>query len=224
MQEINKSLDMNEGLKEYDGEIQVKAAHYDFSNYLNLGRWNSYYHQLEEVLALNPKSVLIVGIGDNIVQTILLQQGIEVMTFDFDEKLHPDIVGNVTNIKNILQGKKFDVVLCCQVLEHLPYENFENILQQFQSAANHVILSLPCGNVVFYWIEVKLPIVKRIKLRICVSKFWKKIKFEGQHYWEIGFKGYSKRKIQKSIEKFFEIKKQFIAKHNHYHLFFVLQS
>ncbi|MDR1729214.1 MAG: methyltransferase domain-containing protein [Prevotellaceae bacterium] len=208
--------------------MQVATAHYDFLNYIDLNRWNSCYHQITETLALNPQSVLIVGKGDKVVETILSKQNLNVTTFDFDETLQPDILGDVTNIRKILEnsiqkrGGKFDVLLCCQVLEHVPYENFENILQQLQSIAKNVILSIPYSSVKYY-LHMRLPIVKEIKMQFCIHKFWSRHKFDGQHFWEIGFAGYPKRRIIKDIKKFFHIKKQFLAENNPYHLFFVLQ-
>jgi hypothetical protein len=215
---------MSKDFSSYNGNVQVSTAHYDLAKYLDLGRWNSYWHQIEETLAFRPESVLIVGKGDNVVGTILAQQGVKVTTFDFDESLQPDIIGNIIDIKNILQGKKFDVLLCCQVLEHLPYAHFENILQQFTTIADKVVISLPYSIYNYVEIEMKLPIIKRVRLRSCVPRFFKKCEYNGQHYWEIGFSGYSRRKIRKSIEKFFVVTKQFPARHNGYHLFFILQQ
>jgi len=216
----------------YSGTNMVQVdgtSHYNFGTYLDLARWNSYYHQIAETLALKPKSVLIVGVGDNVVTTILKQQGIEVTTFDFDEILHPDILGNVIEIqqvvKNIKGEDRFDVLLCCQVLEHLPYENFENILQQFRTISDKVIISLPYSAMNFC-LDIKLPHVRRRRINVDVHQFYKQFKYqEGeQHHWEVGFKGFSKRKIVQSINKFFAVKKQFLATYNHYHLFFLLQK
>jgi hypothetical protein len=43
---------------------------------LDLARWNSYRHQIAETMFLNPQTVLIVGVGDNVVWEILSKQGI----------------------------------------------------------------------------------------------------------------------------------------------------
>jgi hypothetical protein len=203
---------------------QVDATvHYDFNNYVELPRWNSYWHQIIETVTLNPKNVLIIGVGDNIVGRILMSQGISVYTFDFDEALHPDFLGNITDIDTVLQGKHFDVILCCQVLEHLPYDNFENILRKLRLLADNVIISLPYSPV-YFDIYITAPRIGYCKIiNINIHQFFRKLRWNGQHYWEMGRKGYTKRKIRKSIEKSFRIQKQFIAEHNHYHLFFVLK-
>jgi hypothetical protein len=205
------------------GDLQVLKEHYDFGCHVNLPRWNSYWHQIVETTMLNPENVLIIGMGDNIVGEILMRQGITVYTFDFDKTLHPDFVGNITEIDSILQGKHFDAVLCCQVLEHLPYDNFENILRKLKLCADNVIISLPH---VCFQLKLALKYIFLLKLRYLlhyVFVFKKQYKFNGEHYWEIGYKGYSKQKIRNSIQKYFMIKKEFLVPHNNYHLFFILK-
>lgn len=204
------------------GDLQVLKEHYDFGCYVNLPRWNSYWHQIVETTMLNPENVLIIGMGDNIVGEILMRQGITVYTFDFDKTLHPDFVGNITEIDSILQGKHFDAVLCCQVLEHLPYDNFENILRKLKLCADNVIISLPYSPIHF-GMDIKIPRIGICRININIHRFFRKLKWNGQHYWEIGYRGYTKRRIINSIEKFFSIKDQFVAKHNHYHLYFILK-
>ena len=198
-------------------------THYRFDSYVNLIRWNSYWHQIVETTTLMPEKVLIVGVGDNIVGKILKDLGISVYTLDFDKETSPDFVGNITNIDNILQGERFDVILCCQVLEHLPYNEVENVLNKLRLIADSVIISLPycAANLK---IDIKLPLLKNLRINIEFHRFFEKHKFDGQHYWEVGKKGFSKRKITNDIKKYFVIKKRFTAVYNQYHLFFVLKS
>jgi len=203
--------------------IQVDVRHYDFGAYVDLPHWNSYWHQIAETIAFMPKTVLIIGIGDNIVGNILARQGIRVYTFDFDKELHSDFVGNITDIDGVLQGKRFDVILCCQVLEHLPYAKFEFILDKLRAIANNVIISLPYS-AIKYKIEIKLPLIKNVRIPVYIHKFYKSHYFDGQHYWEIGKRGYTKQRIRQSIKKYFTIKNQFLATHNAYHLFFILNK
>jgi 2-polyprenyl-3-methyl-5-hydroxy-6-metoxy-1,4-benzoquinol methylase len=203
--------------------IQVDASHYDFQAYTDLPRWTSYWHQITETLALALKTVLIIGIGDNIVGKLLAAQGVQVYTFDFDKNLHPDFEGDVAEIDAVLRDKQFDVILCCQVLEHLPHDRFEAILQQLAQHAGHVIISLPYS-AMKYKIELKLPVIKTIKVKVYVHKFFKKHKFDGEHYWEIGTRGHTKRSILKSMKKFFAVAKWYVAPYNPYHVFFILRK
>lgn len=203
--------------------VQVDASHYDFQRYTDLPRWTSYWHQLTETLALFPKTVLIIGVGDNIVGKLLAAQGVQVYTFDFDKNLHPDFEGDVANIDLLLGDKKFDVILCCQVLEHLPHDRFEDILQQLERHAEHLIVSLPYS-AVKYRIWLKLPVVKTVRINIYIHKFFKKYEFSGEHYWEAGTRGHTKRSVLRSMKKFFEVEKWYVAPYNPYHVFFILRK
>jgi hypothetical protein len=207
--------------------VQVNRSHYDFDKYVNLPHWNSYWHQIAETKSLNPDTVLIIGVGDNIVGKILELQGIKVYTFDFDKELHPDFVGNIINIADILQGIHFDVILCCEVLEHLPYDKFEGILKSMTLITDNVIISLP-HSPVFFSLRIILPYFYKFiggcGVNICIHKFYREYKYQGEHYWEIGIGQYTKNKIRKSINKYFIISKQFLATNNHYHMFFIIKK
>ncbi|MDR1985248.1 MAG: class I SAM-dependent methyltransferase [Prevotellaceae bacterium] len=218
---MNRNTTPPSPLRSDSRSVQVAASHYQFQEYVDNGRWNSYWHQITETLAFAPKTVLIVGVGDNIVGKMLAEQGVQVYTFDFDKELHPDFAGDVADIDDVLQDNYFDVIVCCQVLEHLPYDRFEDILQQLRLHARNVIISLPYSGIK-YKFEIKLPVIKTLKVNLYIHKFFRKYLFDGQHYWETGTKGYSKKRVTKSMKKFFTVKKRFIAPNNLYHLFFVL--
>jgi hypothetical protein len=47
-----------EGNEHIEQLIQVDASHYNFNAYVDLPRWNSYWHQIEETIAFDPKTVL----------------------------------------------------------------------------------------------------------------------------------------------------------------------
>jgi hypothetical protein len=149
----------------------------------------------------------------------LSEQGIKVYTFDFDSSLNPDFIGDICNISTILNDKYFDVILCCQILEHIPYENFDNILKQLKVHAKNVVISLPYSGITFEAI-LKIPKIK-IDIHFRFNRFWRVYKFNGEHYWEIGNIGYPIKKIKSSISRYFKIRKMFFAKYNNYHLFFI---
>jgi len=187
---------------------------YDFKD-----RWISYWQQIKEVLDLKPKEVLEIGIGNKTVANYLKNQGIEVKTLDINKKLEPDIVASVLNIP--LKDNSFDVVLCAEVLEHLPFKQFEKGLSELKRVTNkYLVLSLPhFGHSIKF--SFKIPLIKEKKFALRVP-FPIRHKFNGQHYWEIGKKGYPLLKIKQIIKKYFKIKKDFIPFENQYHHFFIL--
>ena len=194
---------------------------YYFQKYVHKGRWVSYWHQIKEVLNLKPQSVLVVGIGDGIVIDVLKKQIEKVKTFDIEKDLNPDILGSIDNMP--LADNSFDIILCAEVLEHLPFEKFEKCLSELKRVARkYVVLSLPHFAPQLK-LNFKIPIIKEVKIAIKIP-FPKKHKFNGQHYWEIGKRGYSPKKIRKIIKRYFTIKKEFIPMENQYHHFYILNK
>jgi len=61
---------------------------------------------------------------------------------DIAEDLHPDYVGSVTELP--FAENQFDLTLCCQVLEHLPFKDFLPALNEIRRVTRHkAIISLP---------------------------------------------------------------------------------
>ena len=106
---------------------QVKNSAYLKSTYDIKERFCSYWHQIDEVLQLKPSKVLEIGVGNCFVTRYLQGKGTNVTTLDIAYDLQPDVSGSVLTIPFI--NASFDAVSCCQVLEHLPYENFPESLK-----------------------------------------------------------------------------------------------
>jgi SAM-dependent methyltransferase len=204
-------------------EKQVDAALYDFKKYIDKGRWNSFYHQIDEILAIQPCSVLEIGVGSGVLGAVFRTFHYPYESMDIDPELHPDHVGSVLHIP--FMDKSYDVVGCFQVLEHLSFDYFSAALcELFRTAKKGVIISLPNDESVF---SIQIP-------KLC----WKKMirrpfrsprthQFDGQHYWEINKKGFELPKIKKRIEKAagefgFILEKDFRVWENPYHHFFIM--
>jgi len=124
--------------------IQVEPSHY-YNNYDSKERFCSYWHQIQEIVSLNPTSILEIGIGNGFVSGYLKRCGYNVITLDIDKRLNPDLVGSVLNIP--FSDEAFEVVACYELLEHLPYENFKKaIFEIFRVSDSYALLSLPDVN------------------------------------------------------------------------------
>lgn len=215
---------------EKEGEmntLQVQADHYDFLNYVSEKRFCSYYKQIEEIMKCNAKTVLLIGVGDGIVQSIItmLLPEIRVTTVDFDASLQPDICCDVRELQSVIK-EKYDAVICCQVLEHLPYENFEYILAQIRNILKvngRLILSLPDRGLELR-INIHIPGLKGFSVYKRFCRFYKKnFLFNGEHYWEINVsKLYHIKRVRNSIKKYFQIDREYLVANNTFHRFFVL--
>lgn len=208
---------------DYQAQPQVNKEHYKFINYNNKETWINFWYQVSLVLKNNPQTVLEIGPGNKIVTDILKKEGIDVKTVDIDPDLEPDYVSSVDSLP--FDDDSFDLVLCSEVLEHLPYKLFQRSLKELKRVArNNVILCLPNAGGVFL-LQFKLPLIKKITLFFKLPFFWKKHKFNGQHYWETGKQGFGLFKIKKDIQsagfKIVDIK---IHHDDPAHCFFILED
>lgn len=199
---------------------QVDKTAYQFFSYAHPGRFVSYYHQLAEALTLNPESILEVGVGDGVFRDYLKNNtNVPYTSVDVAGDLSPDVVGDVTKLP--FKDGSFDVVCAFEVLEHLPFEKFDQALTELDRVSKRaVVLSLPhFGPPVKFLF--KLPFFPEITLAFKIP-FPRKHVFNGQHYWEIGKRGYSPQKIRGILKKYFTIEKEFVPFENQYHHFYIL--
>lgn len=194
---------------------------YSFKKYVYLDRWVSYWHQVNEVLNLEVKEVLEIGPGQGTVADCLKKEGIKVKTLDISSDLKPDIVASVENIP--LADNSVELILCAEVLEHLPFEKFEPCLRELKRVAKkYLVLSLPHFGPSLKF-SLKTPFLRQIQLAWKIP-YQPKHQTGGKHQWEIGKKGFSPGKIRKIISQYFYVRKDFIPFENQYHHFYILEK
>lgn len=158
----------------------------------------NYWHQIDLVLGSGAKRVLEIGSGEQTVTGMLRKNGIEVTTVDIDERLHPDVVASVTALP--FPDASFDLVLCSEVLEHIPYEEFPKGLAELKRVSRgKVIVGLPNAGAVFLF-RLKLPLLHYLTLFRKIPFFWKTHRWNGEHYWETGKRGYGRSAVRNVIE------------------------
>src|SRR3990167_9093807 len=111
-------------------KVQVRKDHYFNLKYDTKERWISYWYQIHEVLFYDPQTVLEIGIGNRTVSDYLKKAGVKVTTCDFDKSLKPDVLADILNLP--FKKNSFDVVLCAEVLEHLPFKKFHRALEEIR--------------------------------------------------------------------------------------------
>jgi ubiquinone/menaquinone biosynthesis C-methylase UbiE len=203
-------------------EKQVNKDHYDFEKYCYPERWESYYHQIKESLALRPKNILEIGSGDKFFGNyIKTNTNIEYKSLDIAGDLSPDIIGSVDNMP--IEDGSFDLVCAFEVLEHLPFEKFEKSISEIKRVSRrHAIISLPhFGPVIKF--SFKIPFLRELKFAWKIP-YHPIHKFNGQHYWEIGKNNFSNAKIKNILEKNFKVTKDFIPFDSQYHHFYILEK
>ena len=204
---------------------QVEAGLYFQKGYDTKGQFCSYWHQINEVFLSEPESVLEIGKGTGFVFEYLRKYGVSISSVDFDLLLKPDVVGSVLNLP--FRNCAFEIILCCEVLEHLPYVNFKGSLKEIRRvAAKSVILSLPQNVKKIYRVLFEAPKFRGIqKMLSFPQKKYETRSFDDLHYWEIDIQGYPFRKIVQAIEDSgFRITRTYRVFEKVYHRFFILQK
>lgn len=203
----------------------TKNDHYLEKSYDTKERFCSYWHQIDEIVSLEKGKVLYIGIGNGFVPKYLKDRMVEIVVLDHDENLRPDIVASVLNIP--FGNDHFSVVACCQVLEHLPYEDFSRALSEIHRITqDYAIISLPDVTTV-YRIDLELPRISQRIQRLIKHPFHRSARHEfgGEHYWEIGKKNYPLTRITATItSNKFKIKKTYRVFEFYYHRFFLLEK
>lgn len=200
---------------------QVAKDVYEFERYVGIDRWSSYYYQLREILVQKPARVLEVGVGDRVIGNYLKGRRVAYTSVDIAEDLSPDVVADVMTLP--FDDGAFDVVCAFEVLEHLPFEQFERALAELARVSKRsVLISLPHFGPSIR-LEFKVPFLPRIRFawKVPVPKTHV---FDGQHYWEIGKRGYSARRIRTVLRRRFFVKREFVPFENQYHHFFVVEK
>lgn len=178
---------------------QAPSGLYTKPTYLNQERWASYWHQIDMIRAFNPKTVLEIGVGNGLVKNALAALGYDVQTVDIDPSLKPTHVASVTALP--FPDQAFDVVLCAEVLEHLPFEESLVAMKEIRRVTRlAAVITLPHAGYVFSLL-MKLPLLPWIAVGCKLPHFWKTHRFKGEHYWETGKRGWPRRKIRRALEQ-----------------------
>jgi len=188
-----------------DRELDVNPAFYKNQNYFRHDQMFSYWAQIDAVRNQEPANVLEIGLGNGFVSTNLLWLGFDVKTLDVNPALDPDVVCSVTELNSQLKGQKFSMTLCCEVLEHLPLEEFERALWNIASVTQDLVyLTLPLYGR-SYGISAHLKIPKAWRyidwyVRLPVGRL------PDMHWWEIGSsKASGRKRIMDSVRKYFDV-------------------
>lgn len=200
---------------------QTDKSHYRFGAYAFEGRFVSYYWQLKEVLDLNPSSVLEVGVGDRVFGSFVKNNtGVAYTSVDVAGDLRPDVVGSVLELP--FPDHSFDVVCAFEVLEHVPFADFDKAVSELvRVARSHVIISIPHFGPMLSF-SLKVPFLPQLRVALKLP-FPKKHVWNGQHYWELGKKGFPISRIRAMLSRHGAIERDFIPFASEYHHFFAIR-
>ncbi|RKY08092.1 MAG: methyltransferase type 11 [Planctomycetota bacterium] len=195
------------------------------SNYDNFARFISYFYQIDLVRSLKPKNLLEVGIGNKTVSNYLKDRNMAVTTCDIDSGLNPDYIADIRKLP--FEDNSYDVVMACEIIEHLPWDQLDEILTELHRVTSkYVLISVPYLSI-YFELAIKFPMFNKIFNKPCIDLFFRVPfvrfkKFSKSHCWEIGTRGCSLKRLRSQMENHFQIEKEVRPILNPKHYFFVL--
>lgn len=204
---------------------QVDKSHYEFRKYVHKNRWASMWHQLDEVIKMNPERVLEVGPGPGLFKAAAGALGVHVETLDIDPELKPDHLASVFAMP--FKSGAYDVVCAFQMLEHLPFDKSKEAFEEMTRVASKgVVISLP--DAAKRWpISIHVPKIGMVSFLIPKPQLVApRHDFDGEHYWEINKAGYPLKKVTDLFLKVGSVKlvRTFRVQEYAYHRFFIFEK
>jgi len=197
---------------------------------LHLSNFVNSYYQYRDVQSLpNVRRLLVVGPGQGLDTAVFRWRGYEVVTFDIDATFHPDVIGSVHEMKMFAE-QEFDVVVASHVVEHLPVAYLDDALRELARVARfcaHLCAKYrPPDGFEF------LAGFRGLRWSFVVDVYnWfrgpdpnRPIFAAGDHYWEVGRRGFSRRSLARRLRSHFRILKQYRNRDWLLSVNFVLQS
>jgi len=192
----------------------------------------SYYEQIDIVNKINPNTILEIWVSNKTVYNYLKNQEFDIDSCDFNESVEPDYVSDIRELS--FDDSSYDVVLCSQVLEHLPWEDVNKALQElYRVSKRKVIISVPYSSLQINF-GFTMSMAKKILNKHLITFLFRlpayfipiNVDICDEHFWEMGNKRqYSKNKFIKKIKEIgFNIEEEKNVKFNPQHHFFILNK
>ena len=187
-----------------DREKNLSRESYFSEKYFGMEQLSSFIHQIHDISKMSPKSIIEIGVGNGFTSSFLRRSGLEVTTVDINESLDPDICAPISEIKNHLDSNtSFDVAVCCEVLEHIPFEEFISNIETLRELSDKLYLTLPNYKPSFGISGfIRLPKFRKL-FGFFVDIPRKKI-LDKEHFWEVGSsRETSKKAILKILREYY---------------------
>jgi hypothetical protein len=187
----------------------------EWFNKLNLSNFINSYYQFRDVYECGKvKDILIIGPGQGLDTQILKWRGYTVTTFDIDDTFKPDFLGSVHDL-SMFKNLQFDVVIASHVLEHIAVPYLDLSLKELSRVARWSIIYLPIAGKHCHLRFI--PGIKGIDLSFIFDFYNLFDKPDGvtpkycggQHFWEVGLRGFRKKDLIKRFDINFTVVKHY---------------
>ena len=209
---------MNKG---QNRERNLSYSAYFSDTYFSLSQLFSLAQQIHDIHKLRPESILEIGIGNGFVSSFLKRGGFQITTADINPSLGPDICCPIEELPRHIKSRKFDLIVCCEVLEHMPFEDFRANVETIRELGDRLYMTLPNHNKSFgFGGYLKLPRMEPRFLNAYLD-IPNNRPITEEHFWEVGsLPSTTKKSLVKVLKEYYE---RVEVKHhlmNPYHIIF----
>ena len=182
-----------------------------WSKELPLSAFVNAYYQVRDIASLVAcEKILVIGPGQGLVVPILRWKGYAVETFDIDSTFAPDHLGSVHDLSRF-SARQFDAIIASHVLEHLAEPHLDVALREMARVSQYALIYLPVagryatmriqpGALHLDW-QLRLNLFNYFEHPDGITRKY----CAGEHYWEIGRRGFRVRDVRRRLERFFVI-------------------
>lgn len=212
---------MSETTKGLEREKNAGRDLYFSDQYFSIRQMASFAHQLEHIWKMRPTSAVEVGLGNGFVSTYLRRAGLPVITADINPSLEPDICAPLNELSSHLK-ETTDLVICCEVLEHMPLSELDANLDYLKAVGKRLFLTLPNAHPTFGFGGIfKFP---RLPAKAYDLNFALPLKHKlegGPHFWEVGYsRSCTRRAIVDRLKTRYKTVRSGRFELNAYHIWF----
>lgn len=214
---------MNQPLRGTERERDLDREVYFSDSYFSMPQLCSFAHQLNFIHSMRPKSAIEIGLGNGFVSTYLRRAGVPVITADINPALEPDICAPLAEVRAHIDAPR-DLVICCEVLEHMPLEELDANLEHLRGLGERLFLTLP-NSYRAYGISGLMFLPKLRRLFDLNFNFPSKHPITGgPHFWEVGYTAACSRSaIAKRLNTRYRSVRSGRFALNPYHMWFVCE-
>lgn len=177
----------------FAGQYQLTQQQY--LTEIDFYTWTRHFHVVKDLCKQVQGDVLEVGTGDGVVKRCTQPFMRSFTVFDINEKLRPDVLGNLLEPQPALAGR-FDAVVCTEVLEHIAFGQLPQGLAQLTSflrtggllfltlphRKGHMLVVTPRQRLWKWRFPVGLTSLGEAYNRFVRGRIW----IDPHHCWEIG--------------------------------------
>ncbi|UCF82794.1 MAG: class I SAM-dependent methyltransferase [Desulfobacteraceae bacterium] len=184
---------------------QEWAKQIGLSNFINV------YYIYKDIQSIGACSkILIVGPGLGLDKIVLAWRGYEVTTLDIDGTFTPDYIGSVHDL-NIFGSEQFDIVIASHVLEHLAEPYLNSAVKEIARVGKYALIYLPVHGKHLQWRFMTGSRKIDLSFILDLYNYFRKpdgtspCYMAGQHFWEVGMRGFKVRELKKRFSEFFHV-------------------